>query len=210
MKIVCFSDTHGLHRNLKLNKWFQNNPATILIFAGDYQCNSQDTGEDFIDWISELPYKHKIITAGNHDNNFEIIKNECEKYKNIYYLVHNPIEIEGIKFFVSAYSKTFGNWTFMEDEDTLEYLYKKIPKNVEMLVTHAPPFKKLDLTFLGENAGSTSLAKRIINLSNLKYNIFGHIHEAYNTITKKGIKYINCSVVNERYEMVNKPYIFEI
>ena len=209
MKIVCFSDTHGQHRSKKLNKWFQDNPADMLIFAGDYQLNSDDTGEDFIDWVSGLSYKYKIITAGNHDNNFEITKKKSEEYSDINFLIHNNIEIEGIKFFASAYSRTFGHWSFMTDEDTLEYLYKKIPNNTEVLITHTPPFKKLDLTFLEVNAGSTSLINRIENLPNLKYNIFGHIHEAYNTITKKGVKYINCSVVNEIYQMVNEPYIFE-
>jgi len=209
MKIVCFSDTHGQHRSKKLNKWFQNNPADILIFAGDYQLNSLDTGEDFVEWISELPYKNKIITAGNHDNNFEITKKKCKKYSDINFLIHNSVEIEGIKFFASAYSRTFGHWSFMTDEDTLEYLYEKIPEDTEILTTHTPPFKKLDLTFRGVYAGSTSLINRIANLPNLKYNIFGHIHEARSSKTVGTMKYINCSIVNEEYKLTNNPYIFE-
>ena len=210
MKIVCFSDTHGQHRSKNLSKWFQDNPADILIFSGDYQLNNEDAGTDFIEWISDLPYKHKLITAGNHDNNFETIKDECKEYDNINFLIHNNINIEGINFFISAYSRTFGHWSFMTDEDTLEYLYEKIPENTEILVTHTPPFKKLDLTYMGINAGSTSLTKRIEKLPNLKYNIFGHIHESRNNISQKNIQYINCSIANERYQMVNDPYIFEI
>jgi len=209
MKMVCFSDTHGQHRSKKLNKWFKDNPADILIFAGDYQLNSLDTGEDFIEWISGLPYKHKIITAGNHDNNSAITKKKSKKYSDINLLIHNSIEIEGIKFFASAYSRTFGHWSFMTDEDTLKYLYEKIPEDTEILITHTPPFKKLDLTFRGVDAGSTSLMNRIKQLPKLKYNIFGHIHESHNNIQRKNITYINCSIVNERYELINEPYIFE-
>jgi len=207
-KIICFSDSHGWHHNKKLSNWFENNPADILLFAGDYQVNDQDTGEDFIEWIAELPYKHKIIVPGNHDGNFNTVREKCKNYNNIHFIVHDSIEIEGIKFFGSAYSRIFGQWWFMESEDVLEYLYNKIPNDTEILVTHTPPFGKLDLTTQGVNAGSTSLNDRILELSKLKYNIFGHIHEGCGSIAKNGIKYINCSVVNELYELVNEPYIF--
>ena len=209
MKIVCFSDSHGQHRSKNLNKWFHDNPTDILIFSGDYQLNSEDHGEDFIEWISNLPYKHKIITAGNHDNNFATIKDKCKEYNNMHFLIHNSINIDGINFFISAYSRTFGHWVFMEDEDTLEYLYEKIPNDTEILVTHTPPYNKLDLTFGGVWAGSTSLEKRIKELPNLKYNIFGHIHESFGNVSEHGIQYINCSVLDEIYRLKNNPVIVE-
>jgi len=192
-----------------LNNWLNNNFANIAIFAGDYQKNNLDTGEDFIEWIAELPYKHKIIVCGNHDNNFAIAKEKCKNYNNIHFIVHDSIEIEGIKFFCSAYSRTFGHWSFMTDEDTLKYLYEKIPNATEILVTHTPPFGVLDQTIYGIPAGSTSLKHRIPELSKLKYNIFGHIHESNGSIIADNIQYINCSVINELYELVNVPYIFE-
>ena len=209
MKMVCFSDTHGQHRSKKLNKWFKDNPADILIFAGDYQLNSLDTGEDFINWISELSYRYKIVIPGNHDNNSEVAKIKSKEYSDINFLIHNSIEIEGINFFASAYSRTFGHWSFMTDEDTLEYLYEKIHLDTEILVTHTPPFKKLDLTFIGDRAGSTSLRNKIEQLPNLKYNIFGHIHEARSSEMIDGVQYINCSIVDEKYKLINDPYIFE-
>jgi len=208
-KIVCFSDTHGQHRNKKLNSWLMNNSADILLFAGDYQKNNQDHGKIFVEWIAELPYKHKIIIPGNHDNNFDNAREKCKHYDNIHFIVHEGIEIEGIKFFCSAYSRTFGNWYFMESEDTLKYLYEKIPNNTEILVTHTPPFGTLDETIYSVSAGSTSLNNRIPELPKLEYNIFGHIHEQNGFRTFDDIKYINCSVTNELYELVNNPYIFE-
>jgi len=208
-KIVCFSDTHGQHRNLKLNKWFENNPADILIFAGDCQMNDQDNGEDFVDWMSKLPYRYKLVVPGNHDNNFVHIKELIKRHFKVYFVVHDSITVEGIRFFCSAYSRTFGNWWFMESESVLEYLYEKIPENTEILVTHTPPFEKLDKTFMGINAGSVSLGERITKLPNLQYNIFGHIHESNGSETIDGIRYINCSVTNKGYNLVNMPYIFE-
>jgi len=208
-KIVCLSDTHGSHGNLRLNRWLKNNPAEIFLFAGDYQYNSYDNGEDFIEWLSNLPYKHKVIVPGNHDGNFDIIREKCKNYDNIHFIIHNSIKIEGIKFFCSAYSRTFGDWWFMESEDVLEYLYEKIPEDINVLITHTPPFGVLDQTVHGILAGSTSLNHRINKLPNIKYNIFGHIHENFGEIKIEKVKYINCSIVDEKYYPKNLPVIFE-
>ena len=43
-----------------------------------------------------------------------------------------------------------------------------------------------------------------------KIHICGHIHEAYGTIEKSGITFVNASVVNARYELVNRPIEFEL
>ena len=44
-----------------------------------------------------------------------------------------------------------------------------------------------------------------------KYHIFGHIHEVYERFTSDyGTKFSKCSVVNEAYNMVNKPVVFKI
>ena len=40
---------------------------------------------------------------------------------------------------------------------------------------------------------------------NPKINAFGHIHEGYGTYEDNGTIFINCSVLNRRYELVNEP-----
>ena len=91
MRFVCVSDTHTLHRWLqpppgvymrqqqRFNRigthgcgWFLGD---VLIHAGDILLSSGgNTGQkaiaqlkDFRNWLSALPYKHKISIGGNHD-----------------------------------------------------------------------------------------------------------------------------------------------
>ena len=208
MKIVAFSDVHG-RISKKLNDWFIEHPADLLIFSGDIQKNHFDYGEEFLYWIDSLPYNHKVITFGNHDGNWNITTEIARRYDNIHILNHQFINIDGVNIFGSPYSIPFGDWWFMETEENLEKLYSKIPDDTNILVTHSPAYGILDNNTEGKHCGSMSLLKRIKQLKSLKYHIFGHIHES------KGIKrfthrtHYNASVLDEEYRQVYMPYIFE-
>ena len=63
MRIVVISDTHGLHRQLKMPS------GDLLIHAGDFTFYSKPPSiiSDFNAWLGKLPHRHKIVTCGNHD-----------------------------------------------------------------------------------------------------------------------------------------------
>jgi Icc-related predicted phosphoesterase len=206
-KIVAFSDIHG-QISRKLTEWFFNHPGNILIFAGDIQKNHFDYGEDFLYWLNELPYYHKIITFGNHDGNWADTTAFAQEYKSIHILNHESINIDGIKIFGSPYSLEFGNWWFMKPESKLEKLWKQIPDDTNILITHSPAFGILDETIQHVFAGSTSLIKRIWELKKLKYHISGHIHEAAGKLKLGKVTHINASILDERYRIVNDPVVF--
>jgi predicted phosphodiesterase len=60
--LVLLVDTHGFHRRMKIPE------SVIVIFAGDI-CSYGDLSEldDFNAFLGQLPHKHKIMVAGNHD-----------------------------------------------------------------------------------------------------------------------------------------------
>ena len=62
MKIVLISDTHGLHDKILLPQ------GDMIIHAGDVS-NKGTYGEvtSFLHWFKNLPFKHKVFIAGNHD-----------------------------------------------------------------------------------------------------------------------------------------------
>ena len=64
------SDTHDLHKNLDVSAL---PPADIFIHAGDFTQNSY-RGEinRFIEFLDKLPYRHKIVIAGNHDFIYDV------------------------------------------------------------------------------------------------------------------------------------------
>jgi Icc-related predicted phosphoesterase len=216
MKFIALSDTHGQHRSKKLNKFLQENSADVLLFAGDLQRNNLDDGTDFIDWLYNLPQKYKVITFGNHDGNFDYAIERAKLYSNIFILNNEAVVIDGIKIWGSPDSLIFLNWFFMKTDDELEKIYKNIPEDVDIIITHTPPFGIMDKTVDGILTGSVNLLNRLLQLSKLKYHIFGHIHEC-SGIGKlnhyslaEDITFINASILNENYQLSHDPIMFEI
>jgi len=208
MKIVCISDTHGQHKQLKVPD------GDILIHCGDFTGrNSYAELPDFLHWLDSQPHKHKILIAGNHDWVCEkmpkMIKETINLFcKSVTYLDNEAAEIEGIKFYGSAVQPEFMNWAFNIPDDRRKIYWDQIPKNTDVLITHCPPNSILDWCDRDGHVGDRLLFDRICKLGNLKFNIFGHIHEGYGEY-QGHVRFINCSVLNENYQLVNLPIIFE-
>jgi Icc-related predicted phosphoesterase len=208
MKIVAFSDTHG-QQNDKLTQWFESNPADLLIFAGDLQRNNSDYGYEFIDWFRKLPYTYRVMIFGNHDGNSNDLYRylQVKEAEDVILLNNESIVIEGIKIFGSPYTLKYLNWFFMREDDRLEEIWKLIPDDTNILITHGPPYGILDETFDGKLVGSKTLLDRIKELKHLKYNIFGHVQEAHGMKDVGGVTFLNVSLLNEKYQLVNNPTI---
>ncbi len=216
MKAVCISDTHTYHNDVKLPD------ADILIHAGDFtMVGSINEVLDFNEWLGKQEQTYKIIIAGNHDRclgesetlGFKIISNGT-------YLLNSGIEIEGKKFWGSPMTLAFngmrGGLTFHADRDgkAIKRTWQGMPKNVDVLITHGPPYAILDKVprpFMeDENCGDGILAAKVIERKP-KYHVFGHIHEGYGTFKAEyGTTFVNCSVVNEAYNLVNEPIVIDI
>jgi len=67
----------------------------------------------------------------------------------------------------------------------------------------------LDMVINEQHVGCKYLLKKVLEIKP-KVHLFGHVHESYGQIKRKGINFINASVLNEHYELVNKPIEFEI
>jgi Icc-related predicted phosphoesterase len=210
MKIVAFSDIHG-QQSKKLTRWFDDNPGDLLIFAGDLQLNNLDDGTNFIKWFQQLPYTNKVSVFGNHDGNYiytltYIVQNGLT---DIVFLNNGGITINGIKIFGSPHSVQYGSWWFMKKDEELTELWDKIPDDTDILITHGPPFEILDYNFNNITTGSKTLLKRVNELSNLRYHVFGHIHESYGMTNINGKTFINASLLDEKYQLVNNPIVFD-
>lgn len=208
MKIICFADTHRCVEGLDMPK------ADVIICAGDY-CNSGSL-EDVIafnNWFSRLPCKYKILVAGNHDVCFErdptLAKSLLDK--NIIYLQDEGVELDGVKFYGSPWQLPFMDWAFNLPEDELRRKFERIPNDVDVLITHSPPYGILDSVRKDEHLGSKSLLERAYQVKP-QYHIFGHIHHGYGEYVDKArnITFINASLLDEGYNFVNQPVIIEL
>ena len=203
MKIVCISDTHGLHKSVSLPK------GDMIIHAGDVT-NRGEKYEviDFLNWFKTLDFKHKIFIAGNHDFFFEKASpDEIEELipSDVIYLNDSGITIEGINIWGSPVQPWFYDWAFNRQRgEEIQKHWDKIPEETDILITHGPAYEVLDLTNKNEAVGCENLLNTIKKIKP-KVHLAGHIHEAYGTTKKFGVDFINASVLNIRYEVTNAP-----
>ena len=202
MKITCISDTHGFHNNLdKL-------AGDLIIHAGDIsKRGTKNEVIDFINWFSSLDFEYKIFIAGNHDFFLEeAIEYELQEIipDNVIYLNDSGITINNINIWGSPIQPWFHDWAFnrQRGEDIKKH-WDLIPNSTDILVTHGPPYKILDKTIHNQYVGCQDLLNKVL-LVKPNIHIFGHIHESYGQKIVKETQFINASVLDERYKLVNE------
>lgn len=226
MKFCAISDTHGLLPNI--------DPCDTLIIAGDISPLSiqHDRNKmsdwlfgEFINWINELNCPEVILVAGNHDFWFwksDEIQKLLLKYSSlgkITYLENSSTTIyrdngDEIKIFGTPFCHIFGNWPFMVIDELLKERFEEIPENLDILISHDPPFGICDIDcILGrypyEHVGNKILTNKILEVKP-KIVISGHIHSGDHNLTQVGeTKYVNVSLSDETYAYNYKPFYFE-
>jgi Icc-related predicted phosphoesterase len=207
MTIVTLSDTHGKHEYVDVPN------ADMIIYAGDMSSRGhKEEIVSFFNWFKELPHKHKICIAGNHDFFFEKA-NQKEVAEiiptNVIYLNDSGVTIDGINIWGSPITPFFCDWAFNRHRgEGISKHWALIPTQTNILVTHGPVTNILDLTIYGDSVGCEDL-KKVVQKIKPKYFICGHIHEAYGVFKTEHTTYFNASILNERYALKNEPLVFE-
>ena len=208
MKIISISDTHNRHNDVELPD------GDILIHAGDVSARGTETEiDDFLEWFSSQPHKHKIFIAGNHDFYFEresdsLIADKIQK--NIIYLNDSGCQIEGFNIWGSPIQLEFYNWAFNRERGIdIKKHWDLIPNNTDILITHGPTYKILDETIRGKHVGCEELKNKVLEI-NAKIHVFGHIHEGFGCYKDSNISFINASLLYHKYYLTNKPVITEL
>jgi hypothetical protein len=241
MDITCISDFHGYYPQL--------DGGDLLIIAGDLTANDTPKQHiEFSEWLAQQPYRHKVLIAGNHDNQLILIGGPVRAPKFDYlcdsgteFKYEQPInhpasneyvsidvlmtETRKLKIWGSPWTKTFPGMNpkckafTVDTEEELAEKWAMIPEDIDILITHSPPFGILDgipNRYDGSisHAGSVSLTANLSQRIKLpRLLVFGHIHESYgqSMYFTSGIDgdqeaiCVNASHVNEVYEPVNKP-----
>lgn len=219
MKIVCLSDTHLVHDE------FDKIPAIpdgdILIHSGDATFRGRPHEiYRFSKWFHSLPHKYKIFVAGNHDIMFEDdrVKAMGLLYDNpqywsspiptkdrCIYLEDSEVTIEGLRIYGAPWSPRFYDWAFNVDRGPkIKAKWDLIPEEIDILVTHGPPYGYGDLSTKNELLGCKDLMEAV-NRVKPKVHIFGHIHSGYGVSNNGHTTFINAAMCDDTYYPANKP-----
>ncbi|KAG1686182.1 hypothetical protein DVH05_007109 [Phytophthora capsici] len=225
MKVVCVSDTHGLHEDALAIP-----DGDVFIHAGDFT----DTGERsevlaFNEFLGRLPHRYKLVIAGNHESTFDRAfypqfwhqyghrqQYEPEEVRalltNALYLEDQAVLIEGFVFYGTPWQPEFCNWAFnLPRGDALLKKWRHIPSDTDVLITHSPPMGHGDLVGY-QRVGCADLLKEVETRVRPKLHVFGHVHEGYGRSASSDgeITYFNASTCTHNYEPVNAPFVFEL
>jgi Icc-related predicted phosphoesterase len=219
MKITFISDTHTKHDELSWDK--TDLPGgDLLVHTGDIMNSGRNQMDiyNFCKWFDGLEqYHHKVFIAGNHDRLFEtdpeVASEIYNSYKNITYLQDDWAKVGDDSFMAKIYGSPwqpeFYSWAFnlpRNGEDLREKWFW-IPNDTDILLTHGPAQGHLDTSgppYNEPNLGCELLAERIAVLKP-KIHVCGHIHGGYGYKFDGHTHFFNASILNERYEYVNKP-----
>jgi Icc-related predicted phosphoesterase len=200
--IDLLSDTHNRHEHCKCDG------GDIIAHAGDLSGHGE-TREivSFLDWYALQPYKYKILVPGNHDFGFEEGPEECAimcQSRGIILLNDSGVTIEGIKIWGSPVQPWFHDWAFNRRRGgEIRQHWDLVPRDTEFLITHGPPQGILDMTTYAngdprEGVGCEDLID-MIEESEIKLHVFGHIHEARGVLYKKKCTYVNAAFLDRMY-----------
>jgi len=221
MKITFISDTHAKH-----NQVTSSLPGgDVLIHAGDISNKGYRTEiQDFIKWFSTIEnYTHKIFIAGNHDfscqDEVSVVQELLRLNPGSEYLYDDMFLIgdesadydDMVKVWGSPWQPEFYNWAFNLPRQgaELKEVWNMIPSDVDILITHGPPYGHLDyVTYSKQNVGCELLRDRI-DLIKPKIHVFGHIHSSYGYKFDGTTHFFNAAVLDERYNFTQKPLSVE-
>ncbi|HEU4472627.1 MAG TPA: metallophosphoesterase, partial [Flavisolibacter sp.] len=159
----------------------------------------------------DFPYR--IFIAGNHD--FFLEKASPEEIKalmpeGVTYLNDSGFQVGNIKIWGSPITPWFFNWAFNRHRGaSIRKHWDLIPSDTDVLLTHGPVYGFLDMIATEQHVGDQDLLRKVLAFKP-KVHVFGHIHESYGMVKRSGILFINACQVNEQYQLLNKPIVFDL
>jgi len=212
-RFVILSDTHSRVHEIES----EIPSGDVLIHAGDFTNEGKKEEIDqFVDFLQRMKHKYKIVIRGNHEISFDLERHKKLKKNNqqeidtenllqqfiqsdcCIYLQDEEINIGGIRIWGAPWCS---------ESEKLIQKYSAIPQNIDILVTHSPPF--------GYNDGESMHSGCVILLEHVervkpKFHVYGHVHEGYGIKTNGTTIFINGSTCTQNLLPINPPIVFDI
>jgi Icc-related predicted phosphoesterase len=205
MRVVCLSDTHGLHRGVTVPD------GDILIHAGDFAVapNDIDGIREFDRWLAELPHRFKIVVPGNHEFFLEQYPVPHSLFRNAILLINEQVDALGLRIWGSPVTPLYAGAFGLSSRYDRRKLYATVPYGIDILATHGPPYGFLDVEPPGGNAGCLELLEAVERVTP-KFHIFGHIHGAYGLKSSPVTTFVNAALMGAGDRLEHSPIVLEI
>ncbi|KAI6188994.1 Metallophos domain-containing protein [Aphelenchoides besseyi] len=224
VRIVCISDTHE-----QLAKVLNRIPnGDILVHTGDFTNNGEKAEIlKFDEEIGQLPHLVKLVVCGNHELGFDDIEDISKRpektqklgtpkgyklLKNCTVLHDKLVEMSFHCFSIRFldYFRVYGfSFSCTRGEQLLEK-WKKIPNDVDILLTHTPPLGHSDVFRDGVRWGDADLLNVIEKRVQPKLHVFGHVHEQNGMTTNGDTVFVNASICDHQLNPRFNPIVFDI
>ncbi len=207
MKIVIVSDTHGRHESLGVLE------GDILLHCGDL-CDVSDSSDYALHkvdlWFGQQKFKQILCVGGNHDLALEqrVATGTRPILRHATYLEDDEFIFEGVKFFGLPWVPQLYSWSYFQEDEVLRQKWAQIPDDVDVLMTHTPPWEMLDVpTLWNEHLGCRHLRERVAEIRP-KIHCFGHVHASYGYEKSEGTTFVNASIFSRKG--LNRPVVINL
>ncbi len=173
LRLILMSDTHGREGAHPVPD------GDILLHAGDLTDVGRAREIAAVNaGLGALPHRHKLVIAGNHDFLFENDPPAARALMTgVTYLEDTAADAAGLKVWGSPWQPWFFDWAFnLKRGAALAEKWARVPDDVDVLVTHGPPYGIGDRCHDGRRVGCRALLDRVRALKP-RLHVFGHIHE---------------------------------
>lgn len=218
-RLVLISDQHGCLPEVP--------ECDLLLIGGDicpvdmpHDPATQRVWLDtnFRKWLEEVPARRVVGIAGNHDFVFEA--KEHPRDLPWTYLIDSGTEFEGVSIWGTPWVPSLKNWAFCSDNPAFveAETYDRIPEELDVLLTHAPPKGCGDKIPAGTKVnpdaediymGCSKVKKHILR-AKPRVVVTGHIHGAYGVYPCGESRVYNAALNDEYYgPRLRKPFVLE-
>jgi Icc-related predicted phosphoesterase len=163
-----------------------------------------------------VPGNHDLIFDSRRTLNISDISYSINWPENVHILIDKQIEINGLKIYGTPWVPIISyRWAFEAEHDILLDKFRKIPSELDILITHSPPRIldcSIDYSLQTQNGpfGSSELTQAIFD-KQPKYVFCGHIHSGSHDCVKfEKSKIYNVSRLDEDYCIGYNPLIIDI
>ena len=206
LRLVLLSDTHQLESEIS-----QVPDGDILIHAGDFSFFSKSLKAilDFSHWLGELPHRC-VVVPGNHEFFLESDPTRRSLISNATVLINEGIEIQGLRIWGSPVTPLYGGAFGLSSSEDRRRLYAQIPEDIDVLVTHGPPYGILDSSpDSGMHSGCRELFDAVMRVRP-KLHVFGHVHGAHGIFQTDQTTFVNAAMLGVDGDLEDSPIVLRM